>query len=78
MAEKTRICEIKKTIDIPKEKPVMQDDNFMRDLPEEEQLALREHATLAPQVIFKIIRQEGMEAGSFANIYLLPRENFGI
>ena len=39
----------------------MQDDNFMRALPKEEQLALREHATLAPQVIFKIIRQEGEE-----------------
>ena len=37
----------------------MQDNNFIKELPEEEQQVLQEHASMAPHIIFNIIRQEG-------------------
>lgn len=36
-------------------------DDFIKELPEEEQRLLREHEMMAPHVLFKIIRQEGEE-----------------
>ena len=39
----------------------MREKNFVKALPKEEQQTLHEHASMAPQVLFKIIRQEGEE-----------------
>lgn len=40
---------------------MLKKNNFIENLPEEEKLALKENASMAPHVIFNIIRQEGEE-----------------
>ena len=39
----------------------MKSDNFIHDLPKFEQVTLHKHALMPPQMLFKIIRQEGEE-----------------